>query len=70
MLFKNFPQPFAHSFYLIEITEKYTVESSKEYNEDNIPYKSDSFLKISAKGVEDNDFTSQQPFEESSPLNY
>ena len=30
--------------------------SSEEYNEENIPYKSDSFLKISAKGVEDNDF--------------
>ena len=30
--------------------------SSKEYNEENIPYKSDSFLKVSAKGVNDNDF--------------
>ena len=30
--------------------------SSKEYNEDNIPYKSDSFLKVSAKGVDDDDF--------------
>jgi hypothetical protein len=30
--------------------------SSKEYNEDNIPYKSDSFLKVSARGVNDNDF--------------
>ena len=30
--------------------------SSKEYNEDNIPYESDSFLKVSAKGVDDNDF--------------
>ena len=30
--------------------------SSKEYNEDNIPYKSDSFLKVSAKGLDDNDF--------------
>ena len=36
----------------------YTAQdgSSEEYNEDNIPYKSDSFLKISAKGVDDNDF--------------
>ena len=36
----------------------YTAQdgSSEEYNENNIPYKSDSFLKISAKGVEDNDF--------------
>ena len=36
----------------------YTAQdgSSEEYNEENIPYKSDSFLKISAKGVEDNDF--------------
>lgn len=30
--------------------------SSKEFNKDNVPYKSDSFLKISAKGVEDGDF--------------
>jgi len=30
--------------------------SSKEYNKDNIPYKSDSFLKVSAKGLDDNDF--------------
>ena len=30
--------------------------SSEEYNEENIPYKSDSFLKISAKGVDVNDF--------------
>ena len=30
--------------------------SSKEYNEDNIPYKSDSFLKVSAKGVDVDDF--------------
>jgi len=36
----------------------YTAQdgSSEEYNEENIPYKSDSFLKISAKGVDDNDF--------------
>ena len=30
--------------------------SSKEYDEDNIPYKSDSFLKVSAKGVDEDDF--------------
>ena len=30
--------------------------SSKEYDEKNIPYQSDSFLKISAKGIEDGDF--------------
>ena len=30
--------------------------SSKEFSKDNVPYKSDSFLKISAKGVEDGDF--------------
>ena len=30
--------------------------SSKDFNKDNVPYKSDSFLKISAKGVEDGDF--------------
>ena len=30
--------------------------SSKEFNKDNVPYKSDSFLKVSAKGVKDGDF--------------
>ena len=30
--------------------------SSKEFDEKNIPYQSDSFLKISAKGIEDGDF--------------
>ncbi len=30
--------------------------SSKEFDERNIPYQSDSFLKISAKGIEDGDF--------------
>ncbi len=30
--------------------------SSKEYDEKNIPYQSNSFLKISAKGIEDGDF--------------
>ena len=30
--------------------------TSKEYAEDNVPYSSDSFLKVSAKGVEENDF--------------
>ena len=30
--------------------------TSKEYAEDNIPYSSDSFLKVSAKGVEEGDF--------------
>ena len=30
--------------------------SSKEYAEDNVPYSSDSFLKVSAKGVEEGDF--------------
>ena len=30
--------------------------SSKEFSEDNVPYKSDSFLKVSAKGVKDGDF--------------
>ena len=31
-------------------------QSIKEFNKDNIPYKSKSFLKISAKGVSDGDF--------------
>ena len=30
--------------------------TSKEYAEDNVPYSSDSFLKVSAKGVEEGDF--------------
>ena len=30
--------------------------SSKEFSKDNVPYKSDSFLKVSAKGVKDGDF--------------
>ena len=30
--------------------------TSKEYSEDNVPYSSDSFLKVSAKGVEEGDF--------------
>ncbi|MDA0754777.1 MAG: S46 family peptidase [Proteobacteria bacterium] len=30
--------------------------SSKEFNKDNVPYKSNSFLKISAKGVDEGDF--------------
>ncbi len=30
--------------------------SSKEFTKDNVPYKSDSFLKVSAKGVKDGDF--------------
>ena len=30
--------------------------SSKEFNNENVPYKSNSFLKISAKGVDDGDF--------------
>ena len=30
--------------------------ASKEYAEDNVPYSSDSFLKVSAKGVEEGDF--------------
>mgnify|MGYP003310063799 FL=1 len=30
--------------------------TSKEYSEDNAPYSSDSFLKVSAKGVEEGDF--------------
>ena len=30
--------------------------SSKEYAEDNVPYSSESFLKVSAKGVEEGDF--------------
>ena len=30
--------------------------NSQEYADDNVPYSSDSFLKISAKGVEDGDF--------------
>ena len=30
--------------------------SSKEFSKDNVPYKSNSFLKISAKGVKDGDF--------------
>ena len=30
--------------------------SSKEFNKENVPYKSNSFLKISAKGVDDGDF--------------
>ena len=30
--------------------------SSKEFNKDNVPYKSNSFLKVSAKGVKDGDF--------------
>ena len=30
--------------------------SSKEFDKKNIPYQSDSFLKISAKGIEDGDF--------------
>ena len=29
---------------------------SKEFNKENVPYKSNSFLKISAKGVDDGDF--------------
>ena len=31
-------------------------QSIKEFNKENIPYKSESFLKISAKGVSDGDF--------------
>ena len=36
----------------------YTSEdgSSKEFDKSNVPYKSESFLKISAKGVDDGDF--------------
>ena len=30
--------------------------SSKEFNKDNVPYSSNSFLKISSKGVDDGDF--------------
>ena len=30
--------------------------TSKEYSEDNVPYSSDSFLKVSARGVEEGDF--------------
>ena len=30
--------------------------SIKEFSKDNVPYKSDSFLKVSAKGVKDGDF--------------
>ena len=30
--------------------------TSKEYAEDNVPYSSDSFLKVSAKGLEEGDF--------------
>ena len=30
--------------------------SSKEFNKENVPYKSNSFLKISAKGVDEGDF--------------
>ena len=31
-------------------------DGSSKYDEDNIPYKSDSFLKVSAKGVDEDDF--------------
>ena len=30
--------------------------SSEEFNKDNVPYSSDSFLKISSRGVDDGDF--------------